>query len=727
MDPGFLCLGGVELANRNRVMTYIRNLGMPLLQSVPADTDGCQCPAWGPADPCTLSARAGVEAVLPELSCGGIYELTGAGSRFYVVSGVYAYDEAPVGRPPLPPLTDPGWVFGDATEVTIADIDNAPNGCYPYGIGGTDPFPGAGFTLLMFTDAVTGATATVVIYNDFTNAVQGDLAGGGVSFDLGETWQEGIVEHTWSNLACSTTPGYFTGRATFDVREGAMCNAIYGVSGLVGPATVLVKFKADATPTVGEYPDDDDPGWSIAASDLTELPLIQTQCVPAGLLPEDGLPPTGYYHVTFTDALGRSFVARAVNDYAAQAAGGWGATAYSFDGSTWNVPNPVGTTQIEWTMGELTTEFTTPTLDIAPWYDPARPESADVLGFYITELIVAPTYTRQMRARQHGGSLGAARFGPREVQVTGWCYTRSERATAYAKTWLFEALVAGSCNGDCGLPDLVGYRTCCGDDTVGELRTIKRVGLVSPPKTDLEPKFPKRAGFKFEYTLSAEVPHVFLSPEFVAGGLLMDPDGEPECNICAPCAAPGPSVCTCGNLAAPQRIVTRDDSDDAWCQPAIVRRRYIPVSATEGWDTAAAIIAITAGTVAATSGWEGLKNLRIVAFQNPLGLTGPELVDGEDVIDYADYFACQEPCMSIEVACLPAGAELVIDAAARTAQMTCGNITGSALPYLSSRGGSAFRWPEFDCSGLMIVVEADEYNTAPDSTVQVHALAQERA
>lgn len=727
MDPGFLCLGGVELANRNRVMAYIRNLGMPLLQAPPADTDGCRCPDWGPAEPCSITMEVNLNVAAPETACGGFYGLSGGGSDTWLaLAGIYLVSSPTGVRPPMPPLTDPGWVFGEPAEIST-DIFEALHGCWPYGVGGTEGFPEAAFQVYTLANVATGATVSVFQYVDFLNMAPGNYAGAGFSFDGGTTWVTSAT-HTWTDLACSTTPGYVTGRGILSMSESAACSMLYDLSGLVAPITAEVRIYPDPAPTTGSVPADDEPGWiSPGPPDVLPTPVMLPQCVPIGAPPED-LPPDGYYKTTLTDALGRSVTFVVIMDFSAQASGAWGATALSFDGgSTWNTPNPGDITEFDFQFGDLAGDFTTPADDLAPWYDPARPESADVLGFYITELIVAPTYSRQMRARQHGGSLGAARFGPREVQVTGWCYTRTERANEYAKSWLFEALVAGSCNGDCGLPDLLMYRTCCGEDNTGELRTLKRVGLVSPPK-DLEAnKFPKRAGFKFEYTLSAEVPHVFLTPEAVAGGLIMDPDGEPECNICAPCPAPGPSVCTCGNLAAPQRIVTRDDSDDTWCQPALVRRRYIPVAAAQGWDTAAAIIGVTAGSVAATSGWVGLKNLRILAFQNPLGLTGPELVDGETVIDYADYFRCQEPCMSIEVSCLPAGAELVIDAAARTATLTCGNVTGSGYPYLSSRNGAAFAWPELDCSGLMLVIEADEYNTSPDSTLRVEALAQERA
>src|SRR5690606_4076315 len=136
---------------------------------------------------------------------------------------------------------------------------------------------------------------------------------------------------------------------------------------------------------------------------------------------------------------------------------------------------------------------------------------------------------REMMRRTWGGSAGAQRLGPRDLRVAGFVYTRTPAATAYARTWLYEALSGGTCGGNCDLPDAVVGLWCDRTADGAGLRSLRRVILTGwDPNVDLE--FPTTCGFEFEAVLSSEVPYIYeTDPTIAYDGPAIDPDAEEFC------------------------------------------------------------------------------------------------------------------------------------------------------------------------------------------------------
>lgn len=359
-------------------------------------------------------------------------------------------------------------------------------------------------------------------------------------------------------------------------------------------------------------------------------------------------------------------------------------------------PSMVGCCE-DWTDDEA--PFSTPEADDAPWYDPGVPESADVLGVWIEAMSISSPWSRSRTDGLRGTTLGRGRMTGRELQVDGWVYTRSAAATAYARSWLFEAL-AGICDESCSMPDATVYLHCGCDDASPGARTLRRVGLVGFDP-NIEPEFPRACGFKFSATLVSEVGELFGDPTPIADLDLWRPEEERVCNVCVPCPQELPvSPCDCGGRLPPLRTVSTPDEFSLWCEPAWQARHVLEVPAPPYWRAATLVARIEGGRWPDAPGREGLKNLRIRGWAALPGVEDPAQL------------VCVEPCFSIEVGCIPADGVITIDGTTRRATLTCGGQEVPAYPWLSS-GGSRFLWPEVPCSGLLVSVEADGWNTSP--------------
>lgn len=346
--------------------------------------------------------------------------------------------------------------------------------------------------------------------------------------------------------------------------------------------------------------------------------------------------------------------------------------------------------------------WTTPEADDAPWYDPSVPESADFLGVMIEEMTLGVPWSREARSRRTGAALGPGRLGGRELNAVGWVYTRSAAATWYARQWLFEALAGpAGCDG-CSLPDALIWTHCDPASPRAGRRTLRRVGLTGF-NPEVEPDFPRSCGFKFEATLTAEVGALFLDPvNVLATDLLV---GDPVCNICTPCPTP-PDSCSCGDRLPAPRVTTALDLSASYCEPVEVYRTQGLIDAPTYWRDATAVIRVKADD-------QGLANTRIRGWVNPVGLTDLSL------------FECQDPCLEIEVGCVPPGGELVIDGTTREATLVCEMVSRNGYAQLSS-GGRRFAWPDVSCHGLLVAVDSDAYNTGPGSSVSIDLVERER-
>lgn len=719
----YLCVGGIEVANPLRTLAYFRALGNPCMVSPPSPAADCCCPEFAPPACLEWDFTAEVTASAAEL-CTTI-SLPNDGPWNVVVWRIqqgegWANFACGAGRPADPSPNDPGWQIV-ATALGITPDSWPPlSACFPL-----DALPeSCGFIRYVFTHVATGQVLGLISWLDFTSVGPGDVG------SCAWRWQHGLGD--WDTAISGTIPTEVCppwSWTPLQLSEGDPAPE---------PVETLLEFDPDGEETWEESL----PGsvavaaWKITEADGLGCPLdggafeVAEAAMGAGTAEAD--PPE-------VAVAGDAFTIGPIPDQDAREIGPlcfayvlrWSTPAGLFDFLVMFGPDQrsvgplrqwgggafgLATGEIGWepafgSVGlappcEPCVEgdaYTDPATDDAPWYDPAVPESADVLGVWIEEARLGVPWSREARQRIRGASLGPGRLGGRELQLSGWLYTRSAAATAYGRQWLFEALAGAPCGGSCDLPDAEIAVYCDGEG--GGFRTLKRVGLTAFDP-EIEPEFPRTCGFKFEATVTAEIPELFLAAEAMVEALPIA-DAEAVCNLCHPCPEPAADPCACGALLDPVRVAPVPDPAASYCEPIEIRRSCVQLSPPHYWRDASAILRIRSGS-------GPLANLRIRAWPNPAALDDPDL------------FRCQDPCLSIEVGCVPAGAELVIDGTTRQATVICGAQALNGYAYLSSGGGQRFEWPDVSCHGLMLCVDADAANTAADAELDVDFVLRER-
>lgn len=169
--------------------------------------------------------------------------------------------------------------------------------------------------------------------------------------------------------------------------------------------------------------------------------------------------------------------------------------------------------------------YTTPKLDIAPWYSPLNPESAFFHGFIIEKIEDLSTNSvsraiTNRATRYGGGTLGSLRKLPRKFKVTLLAFGNNECALDYAFRWLSDTLTY-QCNDDCGLCDAT-VRTCCPEldplnptykDWDRGRWTFKNVGIIDGPKYEDGPTDANRCNVRrISFTLASESPYAYKCP-----------------------------------------------------------------------------------------------------------------------------------------------------------------------------------------------------------------------
>lgn len=97
----------------------------------------------------------------------------------------------------------------------------------------------------------------------------------------------------------------------------------------------------------------------------------------------------------------------------------------------------------------LSQTYSDPVTDLAPWYDPDVPVSADFWGFCpvdITGLADGSSTISTVESTTHGGIPGLVRLATKEVNVNGFLAGASEAAVEYGLIWLRRILLAGLCS-----------------------------------------------------------------------------------------------------------------------------------------------------------------------------------------------------------------------------------------------------------------------------------------
>lgn len=109
-------------------------------------------------------------------------------------------------------------------------------------------------------------------------------------------------------------------------------------------------------------------------------------------------------------------------------------------------------------------EYTTPIVDVAPWYDPNDPATENFFGLYPLSISGIEDSTREVSATElvgDGTSFGRPRHTGKDVRVTGLLIGTDAAALESGLNWLSRAL-SGPCGGrdDCGGATLDYYSSC---------------------------------------------------------------------------------------------------------------------------------------------------------------------------------------------------------------------------------------------------------------------------
>ncbi|MFF3096832.1 hypothetical protein [Streptomyces cyaneofuscatus] len=358
--------------------------------------------------------------------------------------------------------------------------------------------------------------------------------------------------------------------------------------------------------------------------------------------------------------------------------------------------------------------YVDPVTDLAPWYDPAVPESAMVLGVMGLDVVGFSQSTRSRTPVQlvgDGAALGIARRAHRELIYTVLLLVRDECALPYGLEWLSAALQGAPCEGAC-MGDELGVFACCPTgDGLRELRHLYGVGLIDGPDVSATRYMDEGVIAEVTFTLAAGTPGIYREPletltdwvDLSDGTLLTyDPD-----EVYGDCVDPVPCLTDplCPAPPLPARAPVPVDS----CYPtgiAQFRRSVISLSPVDQpeWLEAVPVLELETGGTA-------LRRLVVRFWANPLDT---------DCMEVADPCAA---CTDIQIPYLPAGATLRVDGRTQRAEVTCaagsqGSVTSA--PTLYGPLGQSFEWPVFSCAtGLCIEILSTAATTSADARARV--------
>lgn len=142
----------------------------------------------------------------------------------------------------------------------------------------------------------------------------------------------------------------------------------------------------------------------------------------------------------------------------------------------------------------------------------------------------------------------------------------------------------------------------------------------------------------------------------------------------------GPGYLDCGPNAGADVPCTAPSSPSCYERPATVALasgRFVPPTVAAG----APVITIEAGAA-------DLRNVALFAWVDPLARAAPTASQAA-----FDFWRCVEPCTAAEIAWVPAGGALTIDARSRTVTLAVNGITVEASRYVTGAGGAPWSWP----------------------------------
>ena len=352
--------------------------------------------------------------------------------------------------------------------------------------------------------------------------------------------------------------------------------------------------------------------------------------------------------------------------------------------------------------------YTTPSVDDAVdgsvwWLDPNQPGSEDIIGVTGKELSVTHGLKSGVGQASWGGFAGPLRYGTIKIQLSGTIHTRSRAGTAAARAMLIPALLGSLCGSSCEPPDLTFYEACSCDTGLSHLRTIKGVRFI-PQDLEFDEEYPRDCGLRFTANFESISPYVWwpdvewlIEDESIGGAVCAF--------TCDKCPETGDTPCQCGCLPALALPSRQLNTIGCACKPLISKRMCVTVDPPALWNGAAIVVKVSAGS-------KELKNLRIRAWPNPFGWPAPSSTHNR--------FACQTPCIDIEIGCIPKRGTLTVDGSTRDATLRCADGTDRAALSTLSSGGRGIRWPEIGgCTPLMFCVDSDGAATAADAKLSI--------
>lgn len=361
-------------------------------------------------------------------------------------------------------------------------------------------------------------------------------------------------------------------------------------------------------------------------------------------------------------------------------------------------------------------QYTTPAADDAPWYDPAVPESARVLGFSgvaVEGIRRGATRRDQILLANGGGVPGRPRSGPRTLRVELIMWAEDECALSYAAAWLAAALATDDCTASCTGSEL-GVLVCCSaTDAAAGLRTLYGAAVSEGPE-ELE-SWRSSCGVyaaAVEVMITAGQPFLFR-PSLIEVTTVAVNAGpvslfSPIIGNDADCL-PDESCFWPPGCDLPPEIPPGEDFLDP-CAPVLpydAHRQIIAVDDLPSWLSAVPVISVSGGT-------SGLKNLTFRF--NDMGTAG--CPNPETQLSICDMRA------QFQVFYMGPESTLELDGRARTMRADCAEEQPTSrstfTPRVFGYRGAPPRWPVFGCGlGACVEISAASASPAPSADALV--------
>lgn len=356
-----------------------------------------------------------------------------------------------------------------------------------------------------------------------------------------------------------------------------------------------------------------------------------------------------------------------------------------------------------------------PATDFAPWYQPARPASADFFGFYPLDVQGMDNSTHETWATElvgNGGFVPPGRHRSREIRVVTVAIAASQEGMEEGLAWLRAALDSTtSCNDgsvECAGQQMRFFTYCPGDEDISKVagrardaaRLMYRVEALEGPIVT-----PQRSATavmaRVEFTLVAGVPWWFTYAQEVE-------------------RLTGNTSKQVDHVAYPPDLDTFSSLIDDPLYGTISRPPRPPLVIPEAINPPARWYRYTSSlTPEHTQRWgRGMVRLRVLSgsserrmlrvrmYPNLRG-EAPDNVDGRD---WEGEFL---------ISWMPANSELILDSALETARLGLLSEAGTSTPaghLVHGSDGRPFQWPSLACD-VPYVIHVDSRTQLGNASV----------